>query len=149
MLRLAAPFLVLCLAIAARGRVYDRCSLANDLMQRCNFARDTVSEWVCLVEHESGYDTAAYGVNTDGSNDNGLFQVSGGASTGRDEHSYGRQRGLIIILLPFSLPAWLREGASSFWLLKKGEKEESAYSLHAPSSPYWLWLWLAHTLHSV
>ncbi|KAG5893045.1 hypothetical protein JTB14_014825 [Gonioctena quinquepunctata] len=54
-------------------KVYNRCELARELLDVHKFPAEQISKWVCIVEHESSYDTAA---NNKGSGDHGLFQIS-------------------------------------------------------------------------
>ncbi|XP_056631455.1 lysozyme C, milk isozyme-like [Diorhabda sublineata] len=54
-------------------RIYDKCTLAKELLNKYQFPKDQISTWICIVEHESNYNTAAE--NT-ASHDNGLFQIS-------------------------------------------------------------------------
>ncbi|KAJ7317536.1 hypothetical protein JRQ81_003698 [Phrynocephalus forsythii] len=56
----------------AEAKVFERCELAREL-KRSGF--DKVGDWVCLVEHESRYNTAA--INDNGrSRDYGIFQIN-------------------------------------------------------------------------
>lgn len=70
--------LVLFVAVSsAYAKVYDRCDLARELVNQHGFPQNTVSTWICIVQHESSYNTAAEGhLNTDGSVDHGLFQIN-------------------------------------------------------------------------
>ena len=74
------------------AKVFSRCELARDLVNKEGFARATVGNWVCLAnvkqnhwstpmfvdtpQYESGYNTAATNDNTNGSRDYGIFQVN-------------------------------------------------------------------------
>ncbi|XP_063236222.1 lysozyme 2-like [Bacillus rossius redtenbacheri] len=72
-----APLLLLLLATAAVGKVFTRCELARELRRRHGVPADQVPVWVCIAEHESGYNTSAVGrLGADGSGDHGLFQIS-------------------------------------------------------------------------
>merc|ERR1712226_27325 len=63
--------------LQAPQKVYNRCDLAYELIHSHGFAKDTISEWICLISHESSYNTAAKGgPNYDGSYDWGLFQIN-------------------------------------------------------------------------
>ncbi|CAG9840778.1 unnamed protein product [Diabrotica balteata] len=55
------------------AKVYDRCELAKDLQYVYEFPKEEISTWVCIVQHESNFNTSA--VNR-GSGDHGLFQIS-------------------------------------------------------------------------
>ncbi|XP_067127072.1 lysozyme-like [Centruroides vittatus] len=60
-----------------QAKIYDRCELARELLRRFHFSRKTIGHWICLVEHESSYNTAGKGEpNWDGSYDHGLFQIN-------------------------------------------------------------------------
>ncbi|XP_023218922.1 lysozyme-like [Centruroides sculpturatus] len=68
---------VLSLFCCGQAKIYDRCELAKELINRFGFDRGTIAHWICLVEHESSYNTAAKGgPNSDGSYDHGLFQIN-------------------------------------------------------------------------
>ncbi|GAB6030992.1 hypothetical protein CHUAL_007813 [Chamberlinius hualienensis] len=75
MLRFAA-FLVVVLAVA-EAHVYTRCELAQTLVGTYGWPQADMGDWVCLCEHESSLNTAAVGaVNSDGTQDFGLFQIN-------------------------------------------------------------------------
>lgn len=60
-----------------KGKIYQRCELANELRYKYNFPLEQIATWICIVQRESNFDTAAVGrLNADGSVDNGLFQAS-------------------------------------------------------------------------
>jgi len=55
----------------------DRCDLARDLRFKYKLPAEQISQWLCLVQWESNYNTSAIGtLNADGSADHGLFQIS-------------------------------------------------------------------------
>lgn len=59
------------------GKIYGRCELAKELYLTYDFPLDQIPTWICIVEHESKYNTSAVGrLNADGSRDHGLFQLS-------------------------------------------------------------------------
>lgn len=59
-----------------KGKVYDRCELAQELRYKHNMPFDQIHTWVCIAQRESNYDTSVVGrLNADGSGDHGLFQV--------------------------------------------------------------------------
>merc|ERR1711981_712158 len=67
----------LALIAASQAKIYNRCDLAYELIHSHGFAKGSISEWICLISHESGYNTAAKGgPNYDGSYDWGLFQIN-------------------------------------------------------------------------
>lgn len=62
---------------AKKGKVYERCELARELRYKYNLPLEHIHTWVCIVQRESNFDTAAVGrLNADGSTDHGLFQIS-------------------------------------------------------------------------
>lgn len=59
------------------GKVYDRCTLARELVYQHSIELEKVSKWVCIAQHESNLNTSSVGrLNADGSGDHGLFQIS-------------------------------------------------------------------------
>ncbi|CAG0880485.1 unnamed protein product [Darwinula stevensoni] len=76
----AIPFgLFLLLLPSARGYVYERCELARELYYEHGFIRSTLGNWVCLIYHESGYNTSQLkGPGSGGSYDHGLFSIYDG-----------------------------------------------------------------------
>lgn len=59
------------------GKIYERCELARELRYQHNFPMEEVATWVCIAKHESDFNTSAIGrLNSDGSEDHGLFQIS-------------------------------------------------------------------------
>ncbi|CAD7081920.1 unnamed protein product [Hermetia illucens] len=61
----------------AKSKVYTRCELAKELRYKHNVPTEQIATWVCIAKHESNFNTSAIGrLNTDGSGDHGLFQVS-------------------------------------------------------------------------
>uniref|UniRef100_A0A1I8PGV2 lysozyme n=1 Tax=Stomoxys calcitrans TaxID=35570 RepID=A0A1I8PGV2_STOCA len=64
-------------ATTKKGKVYNKCELAQELYHKHRLPMDQIPTWVCIAQHESSYNTAAVGrLNTDGSADHGLFQIS-------------------------------------------------------------------------
>nr|XP_020653252.1 lysozyme C-like [Pogona vitticeps] len=62
---------------SAEGKIYERCELAQKLKLNGfeGFEKHKVADWVCLVQHESSYNTAA--VHRNGSSRNyGIFQIN-------------------------------------------------------------------------
>ncbi|TMW51777.1 hypothetical protein DOY81_003158 [Sarcophaga bullata] len=60
-----------------KGKVYKKCELAQELYHKHRMPMEQIPKWVCIAQHESSYNTAAVGrLNTDGSADHGLFQIS-------------------------------------------------------------------------
>nr|XP_023025980.1 uncharacterized protein LOC111513985 isoform X2 [Leptinotarsa decemlineata] len=57
----------------AFARIYDRCELAKELRHVHDFPEEHISTWVCIVQHESQFNTSAM---NPGSGDHGLFQIS-------------------------------------------------------------------------
>uniref|UniRef100_A0A336LKI5 lysozyme n=1 Tax=Culicoides sonorensis TaxID=179676 RepID=A0A336LKI5_CULSO len=54
-----------------RGKVYEPCELANELLYKHHMAADQIATWVCIAKYESNFNTSAIG-----SGDYGLFQIS-------------------------------------------------------------------------
>lgn len=64
-------------AMEAQGKIFTACELAHELMNVHHVDRKNVATWVCIAQHESNFNTSAIGrLNTDGSEDHGLFQIS-------------------------------------------------------------------------
>lgn len=60
-----------------KGKVYDRCELAQELRYKHNVPLNQIHTWVCIAQRESNMMTSAIGrLNADGSGDHGLFQVN-------------------------------------------------------------------------
>ncbi|XP_056632009.1 uncharacterized protein LOC130442056 [Diorhabda sublineata] len=57
----------------AKAKIYDRCDLAKDLQYKYGFSNEQISTWICIVQHESLFNTSAM---NHGSGDHGLFQIS-------------------------------------------------------------------------
>lgn len=58
-------------------KIYERCELAKELHFVHKLPLEQIATWVCIVKHESNYNTSAIGsLNADGSLDHGLFQAS-------------------------------------------------------------------------
>ncbi|EDW53074.1 lysozyme [Drosophila sechellia] len=54
-----------------------RCELARKLLDQHGFERSLLSNWICLLEHESDLDTGRITNNPNGSRNYGLFQING------------------------------------------------------------------------
>lgn len=59
-------------SITNMSKIYDRCELAQELYTIHKFPMDQISTWICIVEHESNYNTSAVGA----SRGHGLFQIN-------------------------------------------------------------------------
>ncbi|KAG5671032.1 hypothetical protein PVAND_001250 [Polypedilum vanderplanki] len=58
------------------AKIYSKCELVEEL-HNAGFPKEDLPDWVCLVEHESNYDSEAIGEeNHDGSQDYGIFQIN-------------------------------------------------------------------------
>ncbi|XP_053953679.1 uncharacterized protein LOC128860282 isoform X1 [Anastrepha ludens] len=78
-----------------RGKVYERCELAQELYYKHKMPMEQIPTWVCIAQHESNFDTSAVGhLNTDGSADHGLFQISDLYWCSHDRYSGGKACGL-------------------------------------------------------
>ncbi|GAB6026267.1 hypothetical protein CHUAL_012473 [Chamberlinius hualienensis] len=61
----------------ATAKVFSRCDLAKTLVKNYKFLKKDIANWVCLIESESGRNTAAKSpTNSNGSRDYGLFQIN-------------------------------------------------------------------------
>ncbi|KFV58292.1 Lysozyme C, partial [Tyto alba] len=69
-------FLVLALP-CTQGKIIPRCELVKILRRHGfeGFVGTTVADWICLVQHESGYNTKAFH-NNGASRDYGIFQIN-------------------------------------------------------------------------
>ncbi|KAH8414828.1 hypothetical protein KR215_006042, partial [Drosophila sulfurigaster] len=56
------------------GKQYLRCELARKLLEQHSFERSLLSNWICLLEHESELDTSKISTTSNGSR-YGLFQI--------------------------------------------------------------------------
>ncbi|XP_073975128.1 lysozyme P-like [Rhodnius prolixus] len=63
-------------AVLSWAKVYERCELVRELLEEHKAPRDQLSTWVCIVEHESQYNTSAVGRLSSEGTDHGLFQIS-------------------------------------------------------------------------
>ncbi|XP_066254525.1 uncharacterized protein [Euwallacea similis] len=61
--------LILCVVFA---KIYQRCDLAREL-RNLDISNDEIPTWICIVQHESNYNTSAM---NPASGDHGLFQIS-------------------------------------------------------------------------
>ncbi|XP_042309917.1 lysozyme C-like [Sceloporus undulatus] len=76
-LSLSICFLAALAMPSAEGKKIERCKLARELKRHGfnGFLRSTVADWVCLVAHESNYNTSA--IKDKGHSHNyGLFQIN-------------------------------------------------------------------------
>ncbi|KRT85411.1 hypothetical protein AMK59_1652, partial [Oryctes borbonicus] len=71
--KFAVILVILCAANEAYCKVFTRCGLTQEL-NRLNFPRSFIGHWVCLVESESGKDTAKVTNRAKGKYV-GLFQI--------------------------------------------------------------------------
>ncbi|XP_075226712.1 lysozyme C-3-like [Lycorma delicatula] len=54
-------------------KIFTRCTFAAELKYRYGIRGRQLEKWVCIVEHESGFNTRAINSQTD---DFGIFQIS-------------------------------------------------------------------------
>ncbi|XP_063702418.1 uncharacterized protein LOC134832355 [Culicoides brevitarsis] len=74
---ITAPPKPLKVKIKSNGKIYSKCELAQELYFKHKFPLSQIGTWVCIVQHESSFNTSAIGrLNWDGSEDHGLFQIS-------------------------------------------------------------------------
>ncbi|XP_055916468.1 lysozyme-like [Eupeodes corollae] len=62
--------------IFAKGKQFLRCELCKELIQKYNFDKTFLSNWICMIEHESGRDTEKVTRKPNGSSSYGIFQVN-------------------------------------------------------------------------
>ncbi|XP_055839272.1 lysozyme [Episyrphus balteatus] len=62
-------------SLQVEGKIFTRCQLAKELV-RHDFPRSYLSNWVCLIEHESGRSTSKVMQQPNTSVSYGLFQVN-------------------------------------------------------------------------
>ncbi|XP_037954116.1 lysozyme c-1 isoform X2 [Teleopsis dalmanni] len=58
------------------AKTYMRCELAKDLILKYQISKTFVSNWICLVEHESRYDTSAITAEPNETKNYGIFQIN-------------------------------------------------------------------------
>ncbi|CAG7829129.1 unnamed protein product [Allacma fusca] len=59
------------------AKIYNPCDLAKEMVTKQRFPKEDIANWICLIKHESDFDTSVIGrLNSDGSLDHGLFQIS-------------------------------------------------------------------------
>uniref|UniRef100_A0A034WDG6 lysozyme n=2 Tax=Bactrocera dorsalis TaxID=27457 RepID=A0A034WDG6_BACDO len=75
---LVAPLLLSCLLLNSRvdAKEYMRCQLAKELLLKYGINKTFLSNWICLIEHESNRSTKVVKRNPNGSASYGLFQIS-------------------------------------------------------------------------
>lgn len=60
-------------------RIYSKCELAKQLIDKFGVPRNETNHWVCIGQHESDLNTSAINrVNVDGTWDYGIFQLNSG-----------------------------------------------------------------------
>ncbi|XP_067140633.1 lysozyme c-1-like [Centruroides vittatus] len=57
------------------AKVFNRCEMATILV-RNGFPRHEIPNWLCLIRHESNFNSRATNRNIDGSIDHGIFQIN-------------------------------------------------------------------------
>ncbi|KAF5284051.1 hypothetical protein FQR65_LT13597 [Abscondita terminalis] len=65
--------LVLLPLLSAQAKIYDRCKLALELVDVHKISTGDLSTWLCILYHESRFDTKAHNAN---SGEHGIFQIS-------------------------------------------------------------------------
>ncbi|CAD7088803.1 unnamed protein product [Hermetia illucens] len=73
-----AVIALLVLVACAQAKVYTRCEMARILYHDHGVKNlTTLANWICLIEHESGFNDEAVGaLNSNGTRDYGLFQIN-------------------------------------------------------------------------
>ncbi|XP_017053097.1 uncharacterized protein LOC108096221 isoform X2 [Drosophila ficusphila] len=71
------PLVCLLLPLLATAKVFDRCELAHSLQHRFGLPAAQVATLVCIAQHSSDFNTAAFGGGAGlGGGSHGLFQIS-------------------------------------------------------------------------
>ncbi|KAI8033949.1 hypothetical protein M5D96_013281 [Drosophila gunungcola] len=73
---LGLGLLLACDSGVASAKRFLRCELARKLLDQHGFERSLLSNWICLLEHESGLETSRIITNPNGSRNFGLFQIN-------------------------------------------------------------------------
>ncbi|XP_008400574.1 lysozyme C-like [Poecilia reticulata] len=70
--------LLLLLVAVANAKRFERCDWARTLKAggMDGYRGISLADWVCLTQHESGFNTRATNRNRDGSTDYGIFQIN-------------------------------------------------------------------------
>ncbi|KAH8301735.1 lysozyme c-1 [Drosophila kikkawai] len=78
LLRSLLPLLILLLlgSKPVESKKYQRCELTRVLVENYNFDKTFISNWICLVEHESYLDTNKITKKDNASKNYGLFQIN-------------------------------------------------------------------------
>ncbi|KAH8283265.1 hypothetical protein KR044_011516, partial [Drosophila immigrans] len=62
-------------SVSVQGKRYMRCELARKLLEQHSFERSLLSNWICLLQNESDFETDKITSTPNGSR-YGLFQIS-------------------------------------------------------------------------
>ncbi|XP_049308567.1 lysozyme-like [Bactrocera dorsalis] len=75
---LLAALLLSCLLLSYRmdAKEYMRCQLTRELLLKYGINKTFLSNWICLIEHESNRSTKVLKRNPNGSRSYGLFQIN-------------------------------------------------------------------------
>ncbi|KAL9699523.1 hypothetical protein quinque_002964 [Culex quinquefasciatus] len=71
----ALGVVILVVSSVSEAKKFDKCSLAKALQDN-GFSKDSLPNWVCLIQNESAMDTTKKNNNRNGSTDWGLFQIN-------------------------------------------------------------------------
>ncbi|EDW02435.1 lysozyme [Drosophila grimshawi] len=88
-LALLMPLFLLMSGELVESKQYMRCELTRVLVENYRFQKTLMSNWICLVEHESSLDTNKVTRNENNSKNYGLFQINS-----KDYCAEGRRGGL-------------------------------------------------------
>ncbi|KAH8290420.1 hypothetical protein KR054_002812 [Drosophila jambulina] len=90
LLRCLLPMLILLLlgSETVESKIYKRCELTRVLVENYNFDKTFISNWICLVEHESFLDTSKITDKDHKGKNYGLFQINS-----KDYCSVGKKGG--------------------------------------------------------
>ncbi|XP_067634147.1 lysozyme-like isoform X2 [Eurosta solidaginis] len=72
------PLLLGCIKfdVHVDAKEYMRCQLARELLEKYGINKTFLSNWICMIEHESNRSTDAIKRNPNGSTSYGLFQIN-------------------------------------------------------------------------
>ncbi|XP_007577315.1 PREDICTED: lysozyme C-like isoform X1 [Poecilia mexicana] len=77
-MKMMKTLVLLLLVAVANAKRFERCDWARTLKASGmdGYRGISLADWVCLTQHESGFDTSTTNRNRDGSTDYGIFQIN-------------------------------------------------------------------------
>ncbi|KAM7345907.1 lysozyme-like isoform 1-T7 [Cochliomyia hominivorax] len=72
--------------VNVEGKKYMRCELSRELVEKYQISKTFLSNWVCLIEHESDRDTKKKTTLSNGEYKYGIFQISSRECNGGNKH---------------------------------------------------------------